>query len=158
MVHQVKGIHTWVSIKKWVGFSSNTLASSLFHVTSLLLGLTQVFVAHQFTIVWLVERMMLSLFLFLSVSVHKCIPLSHIKARCSIVATTFQWCTPSILVMPLTDDAPSLALTTTVRMQCLASNLTLKLTCFVSTREIWILATNFWVVTIAFGGKNNQAF
>jgi hypothetical protein len=43
-------------------------------------------------------------------------------------------------------------------MQCLASNLTLKLTCFVSTREIWILATNFWVVTIAFGGKNNQAF
>ncbi len=55
--------------------------------------------------------------------------------------------------MPLVDDAPGLALIVDVKMQCLTTNLTLELTCFVSTKEVWILATNSWVVTIAFGGK-----
>jgi hypothetical protein len=89
MVHNVRGIHTWVSIKKQVGFSSNTLAFSLFHVTSLLLGLTRVSIAHQFTLVCLIEGMMPSLLLFLTVSVHKGTPLLHIKVWHSIVATTF---------------------------------------------------------------------
>jgi hypothetical protein len=38
--------------------------------------------------------------------------------------------------MPLVDDAPGLALIVDVKMQCLTTNLTLELTCFVSTKEV----------------------
>jgi hypothetical protein len=53
--------------------------------------------------------------------------------------------------MPLVDDA--LAFIVVVRMQCLATNLTLEFSCFVSTNDVHILVTNFCIAITIFGAK-----
>lgn len=120
-------------------------------MTSLLFGLTKVFVAHQFTIAFLVDGRMPSLIFFLNVSVHKGTPLSHITTQSSMVAHIFQWCTLNICTMPLVDDAPTLI--DVLKMQCLTTNLALEFACFVSTNEMHIPTTNSCIAITTFGGK-----
>jgi hypothetical protein len=55
--------------------------------------------------------------------------------------------------MPLANDAPIVI--ANVRMQCLATNLTLEFACFVSTNEVHIPTIKSCVVMIALEAKRN---
>jgi hypothetical protein len=103
--------HTCVSITKRIGFLLYMPSSSLFLVTSLLFGLTQVSCAHHLRIEYLISSIIPSIFFSLTISLQKATPLSHIRDHCINVIETLQWCTPRTLAMPLTKDALALIAT-----------------------------------------------